>query len=97
MDRRMNDKHIKKIIDKQFKIANVDLKYEDIRDNQTTNWLTKYSYTPEDNEKWKNWTMKYMREKMKLTKDKALIETAWIDLNYGLRTSTQSSKKSKKK
>jgi len=34
---------------------------------------------------------------MKLTKDKALIETAWIDLNYGLRTSTQSSKKSKKK
>ena len=93
----MNDKHIKKIIDKQFKIANVDLKYEDIRDNQTTNWLTKYSYTPEDNEKWKNWTMKYMREKMKLTKDKALIETAWIDLNYGLRTSTQSSKKSKKK
>jgi hypothetical protein len=93
----MNDKHIKKIIDKQFKIANVDLKYEDIRDNQTPNWLTKYSYTPEDNEKWKNWTMKYMREKMKLTKDKALIETAWIDLNFGLRTSDQSSKKSKKK
>lgn len=93
----MNDKHIKKIIDKQFKIANVDLKYEDIRDNQTSNWLTKYSYTPEDNEKWKNWTMKYMREKMKLTKDKALIETAWIDLNFGLRTSDQSSKKSKKK
>lgn len=93
----MNDKHIKKIIDKQFKIANVDLKYEDICDNQTPNWLTKYSYTPEDNEKWKNWTMKYMREKMKLTKDKALIETAWIDLNFGLRTSDQPSKKSKKK
>jgi hypothetical protein len=38
-----------------------------------------------------------MREKMKLTKDKALIETAWIDLNFGLRTSDQPSKKSKKK
>jgi hypothetical protein len=38
-----------------------------------------------------------MREKMKLTKDKALIETAWIDLNFGLRTSTHSVKKSKKK
>ena len=93
----MNDKHIKKILDKQFKIANLDLKYEDVCNNQTPNWLTKYSYTPEDNEKWKNWTMKYMREKMKLTKDKALIETAWIDLNFGLRTSTHSVKKSKKK
>ena len=93
----MNDKHIKKILDKQFKIAKLDLKYEDVRDNQTPNWLTKYSCTEEDNEKWKNWTMKYMREKMKLTKDKALIETAWIDLNFGLRTSTHSVKKSKKK
>ena len=26
----MNDKHIKKIIDKQFKIAKLDLKYEDV-------------------------------------------------------------------
>ena len=41
--------------------------------------------------------MKYMREKMKLTKDKALIETAWIDLNYGLRTSNQSTRRTKKK
>lgn len=93
----MNDKHIKKIIDKQFKIANLDLKYEDICDNQTPNWHTKYTYSPEDNEKWKNWTMRYMREKMKLTKDKALIETAWIDLNYGLRTSNHSLRKSNKK
>ena len=41
--------------------------------------------------------MKYMREKMKLTKDKALIETAWIDLNFGLKTSTRSIKNNKKK
>ena len=93
----MNDKHIKKILNKQFKIANLDLKYEDVCNNQTPNWLTKYSYAPEDNEKWKNWTMKYMREKMKLTKDKALIETAWIDLNFGLRTSTRSVKNKKNK
>ena len=93
----MNDKHIKKIIDKQFKIADLDLKYEDICDNQVPNWFHKYTYSPEDNEKWKNWTMKYMREKMKLTQDKALIETAWIDLNFGLRTSTRSVKNKKKK
>jgi len=93
----MNDKHIKKIIDKQFKIANLDLRYEDVRDNQIPNWYHKYTYSPEDNEKWKDWTMKYMRDKMKLTKDKALIETAWIDLNYGLRTSTRSVNNKKKK
>jgi uncharacterized protein YhdP len=93
----MNDKHIKKIIDKQFKIANLDLRYEDVRDNQIPNWYHKYTYSSEDNEKWKNWTMRYMREKMKLTKDKALIETAWIDLNYGLRTSTRSVNNKKKK
>jgi hypothetical protein len=94
----MNEKHLKKIIDKQFKIANLDLKYEDVYcNNEYPNWPTKFTYTPEHNEKWKNWTMKYMREKMKLTKDKALIETAWIDLNFGLRTSNQSIKKAKKK
>jgi hypothetical protein len=93
----MNDKHIKKIIDKQFKIANLDLRYEDICDNQVPNWYHKYTYSPEDNEKWKDWTIKYMREKMKLTKDKALIETAWIDLNFGLRTSTRSVKTKSKK
>jgi len=92
----MNDKHIKKIIDKQFKIANLDIKYEDICNNQVPNWYHKYKYSPEENEKWKNWTMKYMREMMKLTKDKALIETAWINLNFGLKTSTRSVKNKKK-
>ena len=82
----MNIKHIKKIIDKQFKIAKLDLKYEDISDNKIPNWYRNYTYTEEDNQKWRNWTINYLRDKMKLTKDKALIETAWIDLNYGLRT-----------
>ena len=39
----MNDKHIKKIIDKQFKIANLDIKYEDICNNQVPNWYQKYT------------------------------------------------------
>lgn len=93
----MNSKHIKKIIDKQFKIAKLDLKYEDICEGKIPNWYHEFAYSEEDNEKWKNWTINYLRDKMKLTKDKALIETAWIDLNYGLRTSTQSTKKLKKK
>jgi hypothetical protein len=93
----MNIKHIKKIIDKQFKIAKLDLKYEDICEGKKPNWYREYTYTEEDNEKWKNWTINYLREKMKLTKDRALIETAWIDLNYGLRTINAQHIKKKKK
>lgn len=93
----MNSKHIKKIIDKQFKIAKLNLKYEDVCEGNTPNWYCEYTYTEEDNQKWKNWTIKYLREKMKLTKDRALIETAWLDLNYGLRTiSAKTVKKNKK-
>ena len=79
----MKDNHLKKIIDKQFKIANLDFKYEDLQNNKLPNWRKKYSYTLEDNEKWTRWTQKYMKEKLKLTKDKAFIQTAWLNLNYG--------------
>lgn len=84
----MNSKHIKKIIDKQFKLADIKLKYEDICENQIPDWYKKFSYSFETNQKWKNWVMSYMRNKMKLTKDRAYIETEWINLNYGLNVKT---------
>lgn len=93
----MNKKHIKKIIDKQFKIAGVDLKYEDVCDNQIPNWFMKYTYSKEDNEKWKDWTINYMKDKLKLTKDKAFIETAWLNLNYGLKVKTKKKNENIKK
>jgi len=89
----MNSKHIKKIIDKQFKIAKLDLRYEDVCENQIPNWYKEHAYSEEENEKWKNWTINYLRDKMKFTKDKATIETAWLDLNYGLRTISNQPKK----
>jgi hypothetical protein len=89
----MNDKHIKKIIDKQFKIAKLDLKYEDVSENKMPNWCTKFTYSQEDNDKWKNWTIKYMREKLKYTKDKAVVQTAWLDMQFGF--SVKKEKKSK--
>jgi len=92
----MNTKHIKKIIDKQFKIAGIDLKYEDICNNQIPEWYRKLTCTQEQNEKWKNWTLKYMKEKLKLTKDKAYIETSWLDLNYGLKVKKKKNENSKK-
>jgi hypothetical protein len=90
----MNSKHIKKIIDKQFKLADLNLRYEDICKNQIPNWFSKYSYSEEINKKWKNWVMVYMRNKMKLTKDRAFIETEWVNLTYGLKIKNK--KKNKK-
>ena len=84
----MNDKHLKKIIDKQFKIAKIEVKFEDVCQKNQRDWLAKYTCSEEENKKWKNWTIDYMRNKMKLTKDKAFIETEWLDLNYGLRVAT---------
>lgn len=89
----MNDRHLKKIIDKQFKIANIKVKFEDICKDQQLEIFNKFSYTEEDNKKWKEWAINYMRDKMKLTKDKAYIQTEWLDLNYGLRVA--GTKKSK--
>jgi hypothetical protein len=93
----MNDKHLKKIIDKQFKIANINAKYEDVCQKSQPDLFNKYTYSEEDNLKWKKWTINYMRDKMKLTKDKAFIETEWLNLNYGLRVVSEDRKKKNKK
>jgi hypothetical protein len=92
----MNSKHLKKIIDKQFKIAGLNIKYEDVCDNQIPEWYRKFTCTKEQNEKWKNWTQKYMKEKLKLTKDKAYIETSWFNLNYGLKIKDKKNENFKK-
>ena len=92
----MNTKHIKKIIDKQFKIAGLNMKYEDVCDNQIPEWYAKFTCTPEQNEKWKKWTQQYMKDKLKLTKDRAFIETSWLDLNYGLKVKQNKNENSKK-
>ena len=86
----MNSKHIKKIIDKQFKIANVDLKFEDVINNKIPNWYKKYSYSEENNKKWKDWMISYFKKILKFTKEKAIIEAAWIDINYGLKVNKKS-------
>jgi hypothetical protein len=81
----MRQNHLEKILNKQFKIADIKLQYKDICDNKVPNWYQKYSCTEEQNQKWQKWTMKYIKEKMNFTKDKAFIEASWINLNYGLK------------
>jgi hypothetical protein len=37
-----------------------------------------------------------MKDKLKLTKDKAYIETSWLNLNYGLKVKNKKNENSKK-
>jgi uncharacterized GH25 family protein len=89
----MKENHLKKIIDKQFKIANIELKYDDVCKNKIPNWYQKFTYTEEQNAKWQKWTAKYIKEKLNLTKDRAYIEACWINLNYGLKIKNGKKKK----
>lgn len=91
----MRHDHLKKIIDKQFKIAGLDLKFEDVMENKIPNWFKKYTCTSEQNSKWKNWTKKYIKEKLKMTSDRAFIQTAWLEMNYGLKIKDEKKKKTK--
>lgn len=92
----MKENHLKKVLNKQFKIAELELKYEDICNNQIPSWYKKYTCTEEQNQKWVQWTQKYLKEKLKMTKDRATIESAWINLNYGLKIKKSASSKKKK-
>jgi len=81
----MKDKHLKKIIDKQFTIAKINLKFEDICQNQIPHWYKKYSYTEEENKKWFFWMKKYLKENLNMTNDRAHIQASWFNMNYGLK------------
>jgi len=81
----MKQQHLKKILDKQFKIAQINLKFEDICENKIPNWPQKYTCTEEDNKKWFNWMQKYIKNNLKMTNDRAHIQAQWINLNYGLK------------
>lgn len=82
--KRKSQDHLKKIINKQFKIAKINLDYQDILDEKIPNWYRENTCSQEQNKKWKNWVQKYLREKMKYTKSRAFIESEWINLKYGL-------------
>lgn len=94
----MKNNHLKKIINKQFRIAGLELSFDDIVDQKVPNWFQKYTCTQEQNDKWQNWLLKYLKTNLNLSKDRAVIETAWINLNYGLKIKRiKSEKKSTRK
>ena len=67
----------------------LDLKFEDVCENKIPNWYKKYTCTEEENKKWVTWMKKYIKDNLKMTNDRAHIQAAWINMNYGLKVKKQ--------
>lgn len=85
MSREKNEAFIKKIINEQFRIANIDLTFDNISDNKIPNWYNKYSYSEEKNKEWLKFVQDSLIKDLRYSKKKAIIECSWINLSYGLK------------
>jgi hypothetical protein len=74
------------LINQMFIIAGHDITYDDIKDRKD-NWFQQWTMTVEQAEEWKAWGIKYLREKLKISKGLAETEMLWFNLQYGLKYS----------
>ena len=75
---------LKDIINKMFEISNNDITFDDIKDRKD-NWYEQYTMTSEQNEKWKIWSVKEIRKRLKYNKIYAETQMEMIDLMWGLK------------
>ena len=85
MSREKDEAFIKKIINEQFRIANIDLTFDDISDDKIPNWFSKYSYSEEKNKEWLKFVQDSLIKDLRYTKKKAILECSWINLSFGLK------------
>lgn len=72
------------IIDKQFEIAGLKLRYKDVADSKIENWFQKYSYSAEQNLIWISYVIDILRKELKFSKKQAKSESEMLDLMFGL-------------
>lgn len=75
---------IKELIDKMFEISGHPLKFENVKDRKD-NWFQEYTMTEEQNKEWREWGIKHIKNKTRLSKKIAELEMAWLDLYCGLK------------
>lgn len=85
MSRDKNEVFIKKIINEQFRIANIDLTFDDISDNKIPNWFSKYSYSEEKNKEWLKFVQNSLIKDLRYYKKRAIIECSYLNLSFGLK------------
>jgi hypothetical protein len=72
------------LINEMFKIAGHNVIFKDIEGRQD-NWYQQWTMTVEQNDKWKDWGVGYIRKELKMVKKLAEKEMSWFSLNYGLK------------
>jgi hypothetical protein len=85
MSREKHEAFIKKIINEQFRIADIDLTFDDISDDKIPNWFCKYSYSEEKNKEWLKFVQDSLIKDLRYSKKKAIIECSWMNLSFGLK------------
>lgn len=76
------------LINEMFKIAGHSITYNDVKDD-TSEWYLKYTMTEEQNAAWRDFGVKLIKKKLRLTNKMAEAEMAMFDLCFGLRIQNQ--------
>ncbi|CAB4142014.1 hypothetical protein UFOVP425_8 [uncultured Caudovirales phage] len=72
------------IINKMFEIAGHEVTFEDVLPRKD-NWFLEYTITEEKEREWIEWSIDYLRKKLKMSKESARREMMWMALSFGLK------------
>ena len=79
-----DDDMVKDIINTMFIIAGHDVSYEDVKDRKDK-WYEEWTMTPEQEEKWMEYMVKYFRKHRSMTIRHAQTSASMFNLMYGLK------------
>ena len=79
-----DDDMVKDIINTMFIIAGHNVSYEDIKDRKDQ-WYYDWTMTPEQEAKWMEWMVGYLRKNRSLTVRYAQISASMYNLMWGLK------------
>jgi hypothetical protein len=77
---------LKELIDKMFKLAGHNLKFEDV-EGRKDNWFQQYTMTEAQNQEWRDWGTKFLSKKRRFGIKLADREMRMLDLYCGLKIS----------
>lgn len=72
------------IINKMFELAGHEVTYHDVL-HRKDNWFLEYTITEEKEREWIDWSIDYLRKKLKMRKESARREMMWMALSFGLK------------
>ncbi len=75
------DKVLLEILNKQLSYFNKTV--DDVKDNEK--WYEENSFTEEQYEEWKNFSIELLRKKLKFNKTFATKQFSWINLMWGFK------------